>query len=307
MEDKKKMKGLKIRSNISSNKENSIPETFAMFKDSDYNGIISSFANDHIYKICLLKSGEGIIAYDDKSILVKGNSLVFTNPSTVHSWKPLDTNIKGFTCLFTEEFVNHHLRSNSLSRSLLFQVNGNHVVTLDHKSFEHIYRILEQMYKEWQSSYSAKFELLRSYLQVIIHESVKFLPILSHSPQNYKVRLTDLFMELLENQFPIDTPQQRLKLKNAYEFATRLAIHTNHLNRAVKERMGNTTSQIISERILKEAENLLRCTDWNISEIAHALGFGHTSNFNIFFKKRTGQAPTVFRKIANNPSSSNYG
>jgi AraC-like DNA-binding protein len=52
---------------------------------------------------------------------------------------------------------------------------------------------------------------------------------------------------------------------------------------------------LISERIISEAKALLQHTDWNISEIAFALGFEYPTYFNNFFKKITGVNPRSFR------------
>jgi AraC-like DNA-binding protein len=102
---------------------------------------------------------------------------------------------------------------------------------------------------------------------------------------------------LLERQFPIDSPTHHFKLKTANDFATRLSVHVNHLNRAVKEVTGKTTTAHISERIITEAKALLRHTDWNISEIGYCLGFEEPTHFNNFFKKQTSLSPTAFRIV----------
>jgi AraC family transcriptional activator of pobA len=99
----------------------------------------------------------------------------------------------------------------------------------------------------------------------------------------------------LERQFPTDSPEQSLSLKTPAEFAARLAVHTNHLNRSVKTVTGRTTSRLISDRILKEAQALLKHTDWSIAQIAAGLGFEEPAYFTNFFKKHTGAAPAVSR------------
>lgn len=55
-----------------------------------------------------------------------------------------------------------------------------------------------------------------------------------HSTQDASARITSLLIELLERQFPIESPNQRLNLRSAKEYAERLAIHVNHLNNAIK-------------------------------------------------------------------------
>ena len=54
-------------------------------------------------------------------------------------------------------------------------------------------------------------------------------------PMNASKRISNLFLELLERQFPIDENHKELALRSASDFAEQLNVHVNHLNRAVKE------------------------------------------------------------------------
>jgi AraC-like DNA-binding protein len=80
-------------------------------------------------------------------------------------------------------------------------------------------------------------------------------------------------------------------LRTAKEYAERLAIHVNHLNKVLKENTGKTTTEIITSRMLQEAKILLKQTDWNVSEIAYSLGFEEVAHFSNFFKKQTSERP----------------
>ncbi|MNE19454.1 HTH-type transcriptional regulator ChbR [compost metagenome] len=104
-------------------------------------------------------------------------------------------------------------------------------------------------------------------------------------------------MEMLERQFPIDSSEQSLALKKPSDFAEKLDIHVNHLNRSIKEVTGRSTTEIISSRLANEAKALLRHTDNSVAEIAYTLGFEHPSNFNSFFKKQTQLTPKSFRNV----------
>lgn len=141
-----------------------------------------------------------------------------------------------------------------------------------------------------------KDELIRNYISLIIHESLKLEPATNYdSSKNGASRLSSVFLELLERQFPIETPDQKLVLKSAQDFSKALNVHVNYLNRSVKEITGKSTTVHITERIISEAKALLQHTDWNISEIAYALGFEYPTYFNNFFKKNTGTNPKSFR------------
>jgi AraC-like DNA-binding protein len=179
----------------------------------------------------------------------------------------------------------------------LFKVGGDHIFFPDAQSVQLLSGIFENMLREITSGYANKYDLLKSYIQIVMHEALKIQPpAIFHAPANASRRISTLFLELLERQFPIDSPRQHLRLKNAGEFAAQLNIHASHLNRALKEAMGKTTSAFISERITKEAKALLQFSTWHVAEIGYCLGFEHASNFNIFFKKQTGETPNQFRK-----------
>lgn len=279
-------------------KEYSDAGQFNVYKvDEHYKGVSSPPGRRDFYKISLVLGTEGVISYADKVIHVKDNALVFGNPMIPYAWEGLSERQTGYFCLFTEEFVNKQLKGDSLSESPLFRVNGNAVLFPDQQSMDFLAGIFEQMLKEMASSYKNKYELLCSYVQILMHEALKIDPPehIAHTLSSSD-RITGLFLELLERQFPVTSPQHVIQLKNAGEFARQLSIHTNHLNRSLKEVTGKTTSEHITERMIKEAKALLLHSNWDIAEIGYCLGFEHPSNFNIFFKKQTGQTPNHFRR-----------
>lgn len=97
-------------------------------------------------------------------------------------------------------------------------------------------------------------------------------------------------------QFLVTWHYQEPILKNVQEFADRLAVHVNHLNRSVKELVSKPITAYIADRYLSEAKVLLQQTDWSGSEIADSLGFEYATYFQRFFKKHTGTTPLAFRQ-----------
>jgi AraC-like DNA-binding protein len=114
-------------------------------------------------------------------------------------------------------------------------------------------------------------------------------------PINAFQRISALFLELLERQFPIDESHQHIRLRSASDFAKQLNIHVNHLNRAVKATTHKTTSQWIAARLLQEAKILLKTSTWTVAEIAYALGYEEATHFNQFFKKHQQTTPLKYR------------
>lgn len=147
------------------------------------------------------------------------------------------------------------------------------------------------------STYLYKYDVIRNYVNLMIHEGMKMQPALSDvQHNNAAARITSLFLELLERQFPIDSPHFVLKLRKASDFAENLSVHVNHLNNAVRDVTGKTTTAHITDRIVNEAKALLRHTNWSIADIGFCLGFEYPSYFNNFFKKNVGVTPLSLRK-----------
>jgi AraC family transcriptional activator of pobA len=107
-------------------------------------------------------------------------------------------------------------------------------------------------------------------------------------------RVSDLFVELLEQQFPVDA-QHPIRFRSASQFANHMKVHVNHLNRSLKKALNKTTTQVITERILSEAKTLLQKSSLSVAAIGYALGFTEAAHFNNFFRKHTKTSPTKFR------------
>ncbi len=252
------------------------------------------YSRKDFYKICLT-TGKSIIHYADKSFDAEGTVLFFGNPHIPYSWETISTSYVGYTCLFSEEFLKSD-RSESLQHSPLFKIGGTPILKITKQQREFLSTLFQKMIDEQQTNYVYKDDLIRNYINLIIHEALKLQPSENFDQhRNASSRITSVFLELLERQFPIEDSERPLQLKTAQDYAKSLNVHANYLNRAVKEVTGKPTTAHISERIINEAKALLQHTDWNISDIAYALGFEYPTYFNNFFKKITGTNPKSLR------------
>lgn len=247
------------------------------------------------YKISLI-TGRNTAEYADKVIEIEESGLVFATPKVPYHWIPKDEHQKGYFCVFTAEFLARNKSGVVIDDLPIFRPGGLPIFQISDEQRVEIEAIFKKMNKELSSDYVFKYDLLRNYVLEIIHYGQKLQPkSISNPSHSASHRITSLFIELLERQFPIDSPMQHLQLRTAHDFAERLAIHVNHLNKILKENTGKTTSQIIGARITQEAKILLKQTDWNISEIAYTLGFEEIAHFSNFFKKQTSISPNNFR------------
>ncbi|MFD1003573.1 helix-turn-helix domain-containing protein [Ohtaekwangia kribbensis] len=252
------------------------------------------YSRREFYKITLMR-GNHLYHYADKSVEVSGTTLMFFSSNVPYTFEQRSDDSTGYFCIFKESFFTERLRGSI--RDLPMFVPGNKPsYSLNKSQDKYISSVFDKMLNEIGSDYIYKYDLITNYIMEMIHYALKVQPtetLYQHTDAN--ARITAVFTELLERQFPIDSPSQRFTLRSASDFAEKLSVHVNHLNRAIRLTTGKTTTDHIAERLTSEAKALLKHTDWNISEISYCLGFEEPAHFNHFFKKQTTVTPSAFR------------
>jgi AraC family transcriptional regulator, transcriptional activator of pobA len=248
------------------------------------------------FKITLV-IGTSEVHFADKVVEVRKQALAFSNPQIPYKWEHTNNIRSGFFCIFNQHFFHQYGNLNQYS---VFQPEGTHVFELTDEQVNKVTAIYARMFEDIDSDYIHKYDALRNLVFELLHFAMKMQPSSKFDRQiiNASQRISTMFMELLERQFPLDDSHQTLSLRSASNFANQLNVHVNHLNRAVKEATEKTTTQIISERILQESKILLRHSAWSVSEIAYALGFTEVTHFNNFFKKHVQTSPLKFRNVS---------
>lgn len=271
---------------------------FNVFRLDPYVGVHAQpipYKRRDFYKVMLVR-GKGRVHYADQIVEVQSQALSFSNPQIPYKWENTDQVSGGLFCIFDRQFFHQF---GILSQYSVFQPGGKHLFELNPQQAETVEAIFLKMFKEIESDYLHKYDVLRGLVFELLHYALKMESDAAVDKQvlNAAERIATLFLELLERQFPVDENHRELELRTPADFARQLNIHVNHLNRAVKGSTGKTTSQVIAERILQEARVLLKHSSWNVSEISNALGFTEPTHFNNFFKRHANLSPLKFRNF----------
>lgn len=240
--------------------------------------------------------GNSAIQYADKRIEIEKQALVFYHPLISYQWDETRPISSGYFFVFTPDFFRQY---SSFDQYSVFQSGGYPIFELSDEQLQRVVCIFENMLDVLDSEYVYKYDALRSLVFELVHAVLSLQPStqLKQQSSNASQRLTTLFSELLERQFPIDNPRQTIQLRSASDFANRLNVHVNHLNRSVRQVTQKTSTQLIAERLIQEAGVLLKQSAWTVSEIAHVLGFREVTYFNSFFKKHLHMSPGEFRHV----------
>jgi len=258
----------------------------------------TSFSYRDFYKVGLVLH-TGKLYYADRWIMVDRPAILFSTPLIPYAWEATGIGSgTGYFCIFNEHFFNTCNRNMMPADTPLLNTSKERIYFIDDNTVNHVQGLFVKMLEELKSNYTGKSDILRSYLYLLVHEAIKNQATGTYVPhRNANQRTAELFLALLERQFPVMIPRKTFLLKTANDYAERLSLHVNHLNRALKSTTGKTTTEHITNRMLQEGVQLLQHSNYPIGEIAFALGFEEQASFSNFIKKHTGLPPTAHRTV----------
>jgi AraC family transcriptional regulator, transcriptional activator of pobA len=251
------------------------------------------YYKDAFFHITYATSMDAILNINDKEYDCRnGGLLFFIAPEQLIHWKRGLKNWKGFVMLIKPKFISYSIQGSHLLKDLkVFEREGIHVTQAGTENEASFVNILENMLREYQASKPLKFEIIRSYLKILLVHAQRINNKVEES--GYVTKHDDVvynFQSLVNKYFN----EKRV----IYEYAQELNISEKHLNEIVKKHTGKTASSTIKERILLEAKCLLLHTRLDIKEIAYELSFDEPSNFMRFFKTHEKVTPSEYRKEA---------
>jgi len=247
------------------------------------------------YKISFIL-GKGTFDYNNHKVEINQPTLFLPSPNIPYSWTCESDVQEGYFCLFNTVFFGAQEFS-LFQKTSLFKEWGSPFIFLTDEQAAILSIYFEQMAKLNHSDYPLRCSSIRNHLAAILHFALECQTdesIQKQLPAN--VRLYKQFDELLNRQFPLDSPAYPLVLKTAADFANELNVHVNHLNSSIKAVTQHTTTTLIKGRVFEESKKLLRYTDWDIAQVGYTLGFEEPTHFNNFFKKYANTSPLKFKQ-----------
>ena len=82
----------------------------------------------------------------------------------------------GYACLFSEDFLKISERGDMLRQSPFFRIGGTPVFNITEDQRLLLNTLFEKMIDEQKGDYSYKDDLIRNYINLILHEAMKLRP-----------------------------------------------------------------------------------------------------------------------------------
>lgn len=154
---------------------------------------------------------------------VQKHAISFSNPHIPYKWEHLEKITGAYFFIFDQYFFQQFAKLNQYA---VYQPGGKRVFELPKDQISIIKKLFLRMFEEINSDYQHKYDVLRTIVVELIHFSLK-LHSTAKSPKqaiNASQRISTLFIELLERQFPIDTTHHTMQLRSASDFASQLHV-----------------------------------------------------------------------------------
>lgn len=145
---------------------------FKVYQIDTATGPVPVYSRRDLYTICLL-TGPRQLQCADQEIELTGTCLLLGNPPKTEMEKGVAARQTGYSCRFTEAFFKQHGPVVNLEQWALFNGHTPRAFPLRDEQAAYLASLFQKMLVEQQTPYRYKHELLRAYLQLVIHEALR--------------------------------------------------------------------------------------------------------------------------------------
>ena len=246
------------------------------------------------YTIIYIEKGQGVHFVDFTEYKIEDRTIYFIQPGQMHQLM-LTAEPKGWVITFTEGF----LISNSIPEKLindiyLFNDYGQSPpLPINEKDLPVYNNLINQMDHFAKSLESYTLEAVGSLVKIFLIQSNNNCSLhKSNNPQLIETsnHILSTFKQQLNKQYAA--------AHMVSDYADKLAVTSDYLNKTVKNLTGKSAKEHIQSKLITEAKRSLLFSNISNKELAYELGFEESAHFNNFFKKITGQTPSEFRVLA---------
>ena len=244
----------------------------------------------HDFYLCVfIVEGEGIHEIDFHNYDIKPGRVFFLKPGQTHFWS-FSSTVKGYIFFHTFEFFSLSMSELHLNEFPFYTLNKSYLDLSEDKAV-HFTSVFKNIYEEYSNDLAFKRARLLSLVNLLYIDFLRIfnentIPDQSQSANDLLV--VEKLNVLIEEHYKTE--------RRALFYAEELNITVRHLNRITKKVLGKTFTQLLHERIVLEIKRFLVHSKLSLAEIAYELGFEDYANFSKFFKQKTDESPTKFRK-----------
>jgi len=253
---------------------------------------------DHIqrlnyYSLLWIQKGKGKVKVDFSEYDFTANQLLAFAPYQPFMLTNTDA-IEGVAIHFHPDFfcIHKHHQEVACHGVLFNNIYEPPYVTLDDRAVSTFTVVLDQIKAEMQNPALAQYELLISYLKIILITASRLKKEQQPETTVGEDNEAPFILQNLKNYIEL-----HFKTKHsASDYADLLHITPKALAKITKNHFHKTLTHLIAERIIIEAKRELYLTNKPVKEIAFELGYEDEHYFSRFFKNNAEVSPQTYRE-----------
>ena len=199
--------------------------------------------------------------------------------------------------VFHPDLLNRTSLGKNISRYEFFDYTSNEALHLSTAEIEIFRGVLSMIQQELNHSIDKHSkELIVNNIELLLNYCLRFYDRQFITREEINHSVVKKFIALLD-QYIANQAQQEGFPSVAY-FADKCCYSPKYFGELVKTETGRTAKDFISDRMLIATKQLLNDESLSIKTVSQQLGFEYPQHFVRFFKAKTGQTPSDYRKIA---------
>ena len=203
-----------------------------------------------------------------------------------------------FTALvFHPDLLNRTALGRQMSRYEFFDYSSTEALHLSVQEVEVFKGVIAMIEQELHHAIDKHTrELIVSNIELLLNYCLRFYDRQFITREEINHSVVKRFMELLDDY--ISSKALREGLPTVAYFADKCCLSSGYFGNLVRVETGRTAKDIIADRLLAHAKQLLNDDTLTITMISERMGFDYPQHFVRFFKSHTGKTPSAFRKVS---------
>lgn len=196
--------------------------------------------------------------------------------------------------VFHPDVLNRTSLGKQMSRYEFFDYTSTEALHLSAQEVEIFRGVLAMIEQELHRAIDKHTrELIVSNIELLLNYCLRFYDRQFITREEINHSVVKRFLTLL-NEYITDQTE-RDGLPSVAYFADKCNLSTGYFGTLVKTETGRTAKDIINDKILARAQELLQSETLSITHISQRLGFEYPQHFIRFFKGLTGKTPSQWR------------
>ena len=203
-----------------------------------------------------------------------------------------------FTALvFHPDLLNRTALGRQMSRYEFFDYSSTEALHLSVQEVEVFRGVITMIEQELHHAIDKHTrELIISNIELLLNYCLRFYDRQFITREEINHSVVKRFMELLDDY--ISSKALREGLPTVAYFADKCCLSSGYFGNLVRVETGRTAKDIIADRLLAHAKQLLNDDTLTITMISERMGFDYPQHFVRFFKSHTGKTPSAYRKVS---------